>query len=144
MVHTLRRQSILNPELCSVRMSTAIENSGSAYLKGRSVLGNNQLNIVISLENLVNTVMQKANADHTLAGTYHLGRTGTGLGVLINVLIQLLEILHGIIVASHLDHGIDHQLGCAGSIRIGQHDQSFILFLGQIIPGLGSFQVQTL
>ena len=88
--------------------------------------------------------MQKANSDDTLAGAYHLRRAGTRLGVLVNILIQLFEILHSLIMTSHLNHGVDHQLGSTGSIGVRQHDKSLIFFLGQIIPSLGSFQVQTL
>ena len=37
MIHTVRRQCILNPQLGSVWMGTAIEDCGSANLKGGSV-----------------------------------------------------------------------------------------------------------
>ena len=88
--------------------------------------------------------MEEPDTDHTLTGAYHLGRAGTGLGVLIDILIQLLKILHSLVMASHLDHGIDDQLGRTGCVGVGQHDQSLVFFLGQIIPGLRRFQTQTL
>ena len=84
--------------------------------------------------------MKKADTDDALARAYHLGWAGTGLGVLGNILVQLLKVFHGLIMALHLNHGVDKQLRCSCRIGVGQHDQSLILFLCQVIPCLGRFQ----
>lgn len=57
MVHTVRRQCVFDPQLGSVRMCTTIKDGGSADLIGGSVLGNDQLDILITLKDLVDAVM---------------------------------------------------------------------------------------
>ena len=123
-------------------MCASVEDGGSAYLKGGSVLRNDQLDIVIALKNLVNAVMKESDTDYALARAYHLGWAGTGLGVLGNVLVQDLEILHGLVMSLHLNHGVDEQFCRAGRVGVGQHDESLVLFLGQVIPCLGRLQAQ--
>ena len=144
MIYTIRSQSILNPQFCCIGMCTSFKNSRGTDLKGSTVFRNHQLNVVIALQDLIDSVMQKTNTDDTLARTYHLGRTGTGLGILCNILIKCFKIFHSLIMTLHLNHGIDNQLRSTGCIGVGQHDQTFVLFFCQVIPCLRCFQTQTL
>ena len=123
-------------------MSAAFEDGGGTDFIGRSVFGNDQADVVISLQDLINAVMQETDADGALSGADLLGGAGTALGVLGDILVQLHQVLHGFVMALDLDHGIDNQLGRSGGIRVGQPDQALVFGLEQIVPGLGRFQIQ--
>ena len=88
--------------------------------------------------------MQEADADDALADAHLLGGAGTGLGVLGDVLVQLHEVLHGLVMALHLHHGVDDQLGGAGGVGVGHPDQALVFGLEQVVPVLGLFQAQAL
>ena len=84
--------------------------------------------------------MQEADADDALTGADVLGRAGAGLGVNLNVLVQIDQVLDAFVMAVLLDHGVDDQLGGAGGVIVGQPDQALILGLEQVLPILGSLQ----
>ena len=88
--------------------------------------------------------MQEADADHALADADLLGRAGAGLRVLRDVLVQLHEVLHGLVVALELHHGVDDQLRGAGGVRVGHPDQALVFRLEQIVPALGGLKAQAL
>ena len=123
-------------------MLTAFKDGGRTDFVGSAVFRDDQADVVIALQDLVNAVMQEADTDNTFSGADLLGGTGTALGVLGDILVQLHQVLHSFIVALDLDQGVNHQLGCAGGIRVGQPDQALVFGLQQVVPGLGSFQAQ--
>ncbi len=125
-------------------MSRALEDGGSADLVRGAILRNNKADVVVALQDLVDTIVQEADTDDTLAGADHLGRAGAGLGVLSDVLVKLLEVLHSLVVSLHLDHSVDDELRGTCGVRVGQHDQALVLRLGQIVPGLGRLDLQAL
>ena len=88
--------------------------------------------------------MQEADADGAFADADLLGGAGAGLGVLGNVLVQFHKVLHGFVMALHLHHGVDDQLGGAGGVGVGHPDQALIFGLEQIVPILRRFQTQAL
>ena len=81
MVHTFRRQCVFDPQLGCVWMGASVKDRSCANLKGGSVFGYDQLDIVISLKDLINTVMEETDTDDTLTWAYHLGWAGAGLDV---------------------------------------------------------------
>ena len=78
--------------------------------------------------------MQEADADDALTGADVLGRAGAGLGVDLNVLVQIDQVLDAFVMAVLLDHGVDDQLGGAGGVVVGQPDQVLVFGLQQILP----------
>ncbi len=122
-------------------MLGALEDGGGADLAGGAAGGDNQLDVVIAVvQNLGDAVMQEADADDTLAGAHVLGGAGAGLGVHLNVLVQVYQVLDALVVAVLLDHGVDDQLGGAGGVVVGQPDQALILGVQQVGPVLGGLQ----
>ena len=84
--------------------------------------------------------MQESDTDDAFACTDVLGRAGAGLRVDLNVLIEIDKILDAFVMSVLLDHCVDNQLGCTGSIIVGQPDESLVLRIEQIFPVLRSFQ----
>ena len=122
-------------------MLGALEDGGSADLEGGTGGRNDQGDVLIAIiEDLGNTIMQEADADDTLTGANILGGAGAALGVNFDVLIEVNQILDALIVAVHLDHGIEDQLGSTGGIVVGHPNETLVLFLEQIGPILGGFQ----
>ena len=122
-------------------MLGALEDSGSANLEGSTGGRNDQGNVLVTvIENLGNAIMQEADANDALAGADILGGAGAALGVNFDVLIEVNQILDALIVAVHLDHGIEDQLGSTSGIVVGHPDETLVLFLEQIGPILGGFQ----
>ena len=121
------------------------EDGSSADLEGGAAGGDNQLDVVVAVVyDLGDAVMQEADADFALAGAHILGGAGAGLGVNLNVFVQVDQVLDAFVVALLLDHGVDNQLGSAGGVVVGQPDEALILGLEQVVPVLRRFQVQTL
>ena len=125
-------------------MRAALENGGGADLKAGALAGDDQGNVVIAVQNLLDAVMQEADADDAFADAHLLGGAGAGLGILGDVLVQFDEILHGLVMALHLHHGVDDELGGAGGVGVGHPDQALVLGLDQVVPALGGFQAQAL
>ena len=111
------------------------DRSGTNLIRGAAGR-NDQRDVVIPFKDLGNSVMQEADADDALTDANLLGRTGTGLGVLLDVLVEFNEVLHRFVVTLHLNHRVDDQL-CRTS------DQALVLGLEQIIPVLRRFDRQT-
>ena len=107
--------------------------------------GDDQLDVVIAVvQDLGDAVMQENDADGALAGAHILGRAGAGLGIHLDVLVQVNQVLDALVMAVLLNHGVDNQLGGAGGVVVGQPDQPLILGLEQVGPVLGGFQVLAL
>ena len=47
-------------------------------------------------------------------------------------------------MALHLHHGVNHQLGGAGGVGVGQPNQALVFGLEQVVPVLGLLQTQAL
>ena len=88
--------------------------------------------------------MQEADADDALTGADVLGGAGAGLGVNLNVLVQIDQVLDAFVMAVLLDHGVDDQLGGAGGVVVGQPDQALVLGLEQVGPILRSLKTHAL
>ena len=125
-------------------MLRTLEDGGSADLKAGAALGAHQRDVVVAVQNLGDAVMQEADTDGAFADADLFGGAGAGLGVLGNVLVQFHKVLHGFVMALHLHHGVDDQLGGAGGVGVGHPDQALVFGLEQVVPVLGLFQAQAL
>ena len=70
-------------------MGAAFKDGGGADFKGGAFLGDDQGDVVVTIQNLGDAVMQEADGDYALADANLLGGAGAGLGVLGDVLVQL-------------------------------------------------------
>ena len=76
--------------------------------------------------------MQEPEADRALAGADVLGRTGAGLGVDRDVLVEVNEELDALVVAVLLDHRVDDELGGAGRVVVGGPDEALVLRVDEV------------
>ena len=88
--------------------------------------------------------MQEAQADRALAGADVLGRAGAGLGVDLDVLVEVDEELDALVVAVLLDHRVDDELGGAGRVVVGRPDQALVLRIGEVGEVLGRGDAEAL
>lgn len=96
----LRGQGVLNPQLGGVLVLGALEDGGGTNLAGGAGRGDLQADVVVAVvHDLVDAVVQEAQADGALAGADVLGRAGAGLGVDGDVLVEVDEELDAVVVA---------------------------------------------
>ena len=118
-------------------MLAALEDGGGADLAGGAGLGDLQADVLVAVvDDLVNAVVQEAEADGALAGADVLGRAGAGLGVDGDVLVEVDEELDALVVAVLLDGGVDDQLGRAGGVVVGRPDQALVLLVKKVLEVL--------
>ena len=126
-------------------MLGTLEDRHGADLTGSDIRRNDQANVIVAVvQDLGDAIMQEADADHALAGAHVLAGAGTGLGVDLDVLVELNQVLEAIIMTLVLQHQVGNQKRSAGGHVVGEPDQAAVLGLEQIVPGLGRFQIQAL
>ena len=124
-------------------MSRALEDGHGADLAGGAVGGDDKLYVLIAVvDDLGDAIVQEADADHALAGADVLGRAGAGLGVDLNILIEVYEVLDASVVTLELDHEVRYELRSAGGVVVGQPDEALILGLEKIVPALGRLEAE--
>ena len=96
------------------------EDGRGAHLIGGARGWDDEADVVIALVgDLVDAVMQHADADGALTDADGLGGTGAALGVLGDVLVEVHQVLDARIVAVLLDDGVDEQLGRTRRVVVG-------------------------
>ena len=76
-------------------MLASLEDGGSSDLAGRSGRRKNETDVVVSVVyDLIDTVMKESDSDNALCRSDVLGRTGAGLGVDFDVLVEVYEVLY--------------------------------------------------
>ena len=62
-IDALGRKGKFDPQFCCFRVFAALEDRRRADLEGRAVFRNDQTDVVITLQDLINAVMQEADTD---------------------------------------------------------------------------------
>ena len=89
-----RSQAVLKPELGGVLVGGTLDDGRRADLIGGAGAWKDETDVVIAVvDDLVDAVMQHADADGALTGAEGLGGATTGLGVLRDVLVEVDEVL---------------------------------------------------
>ena len=125
-------------------MSSTLEGCGGADLEGGTGARDDQADVVVAVvQDLGDAVMQEADADDALAGAHVLGGAGAGLGVHLDVLVQVHQVLDALVLgALLLDHGVHEEQRGTGGVVVGQPDQTLVLLVQQVVVVLGGVDAQ--
>ena len=85
--------------------------------------------------------MQEGDTHQAFAPACHFCRRGTGLLVVLYLLVQLLHIFQRVFLAPQLNHGRQQGITGTGRFGVGHDDLSLVFRLQQIVPAFRRFQV---
>ncbi len=78
--------------------------------------------------------MHEADGDAGFATGCRLGRSRTGLGILVHIFADISQQLEGIIFTKELHQSCQFRIGGAGAVRVGHLNFAFVSGVFQIVP----------
>ena len=123
------------------RIARAFNYADAADFITRAFTGHNNLDRCAFFP-LQRMLMQKADANGSLAACGVAGRGIAGLGILRDVFVQFLQIFEGLILAPKLNESGDLRISGAGTLWVSRLNFILVLRVNQILPAFRHGQIQ--